>query len=220
MTLPDGWLTVPLKRLAVLDQQSARLPQQWIHYIERTEQHVRDLGGKLPPGTQDAMTSLNSLCSESPHLVTLHGVPDALLKRLEAGFMAGYVDALRRAGVGSDPTVADLMKFIFARVGTAPKVVVWTPLQKWGLEKCSEAMTLGQNAQAQSQSAGNPAQNWGQQPPPATRQTLAVTGMPTLPRATPVPHSDTTPLYSYPTLDSYQPATALSPGHGPGVVPA
>lgn len=120
--LPEKSLTTPLIEVATTHE--ARKPLKAQQYIERTLQHIKDLGGQVDEPTLE----LTSTALEQ----SLAGIildKDTSAK-VEKSLMITYADTLVRVYGIENPTVGDVLTILFSRTKIKPEVYVYTDEQK------------------------------------------------------------------------------------------
>lgn len=120
--LPEKSIDTPLSEVATTHE--ARKPQKAQHYIERTLQHITDLGGQVDEPTLELVSVAleKSLAGD-----TLDKDTSA---KAERAFMKAYADTLTQVYGLENPTVGDMLKILFDRAKMKPEVFVYTDEQK------------------------------------------------------------------------------------------
>ena len=120
--LPEKSIDTPLGEVATTHE--ARKPLKAQHYIERTIQHIADLGGQIDDQALDLVSVAleKSLAGNILDKDTSAGV--------ERAFMTAYADTLTQMYGIENPTVGDILKIIFDKAQVKPEVFAYTDEQK------------------------------------------------------------------------------------------
>ena len=112
--------TVDQRLVDILTIYEARMPKQAVAYVERTLQHLSDLGAEVDTTTVEMATDAINVSNANSYLA----MEDT--QRLEGAFMKAYAGFLQKDYGIPEPTVGDMLAFVLDRAQRTSTVDVYS----------------------------------------------------------------------------------------------